>query len=115
MIAAARQRCGGYDNLRFAVSSGHDLAGVADVSCDLVLAVNVFPYLVAGGMALAARHVAEAGRVLRSGGSLVILNFIPNPTDQNRCAQSRSPMDMIVQGCSTRRFQARQQWSTMSS
>ncbi|WP_090571021.1 helix-turn-helix domain-containing protein [Belnapia rosea] len=41
--------------------------------------------------------------------------LIPNPTDQNRCAQSRSPMDMIVQGCSTRRFQARQQWSTMSS
>lgn len=49
MIAAARQRCGGYGNLRFAVSSGHDLAGVADVSCDLVLAVDVFPYLVAGG------------------------------------------------------------------
>ncbi len=40
---------------------------------------------------------------------------IPNLTDQNRYAQSRSPMDMIVQGCSTRRFQARQQWSTMSS
>ena len=49
MIVAARQRCGGYGNLRFAVSSGHDLAGVADVSCDLVLAVDVFPYLVAGG------------------------------------------------------------------
>jgi SAM-dependent methyltransferase len=73
MIAAARQRCEGYGNLRFAVSSGHDMAGVADASCDLVLAVDVFPYPVAGGMALAAGHVAEAGRVLRSGGNLVIL------------------------------------------
>jgi SAM-dependent methyltransferase len=75
MIAAARERCGGHGNLRFAIGSGHDLAGVADASCDLVLAVDVFPYLVVGGLALAARHVAEAGRVLRSRGSLVILNF----------------------------------------
>ncbi|MBL6458182.1 hypothetical protein JMJ55_22860 [Belnapia sp. T6] len=35
-------------------ASGHDLAGVADASYDLVLAVDVFPYLVAGGTALAA-------------------------------------------------------------
>jgi ubiquinone/menaquinone biosynthesis C-methylase UbiE len=75
MIAAARQRCEGYDNLRFAVGSGHDLAGVADASCDLVLAVEVFPYLGASGTALAAWHVAEAGRVLRSNGSRVILSF----------------------------------------
>jgi len=75
MIAAARQRCGGFGNLRFAVCSGHDLTGIADMSHDLVLAVDVFPYLVAGGAALAARHVAEAARVLRHGGSLVILNF----------------------------------------
>jgi hypothetical protein len=24
--------------------------------------------------------------------------FIPTPSDQNPCAQSRSPMDMILQG-----------------
>jgi hypothetical protein len=41
--------------------------------------------------------------------------LIPNPTDQNPCAQSRSPMDMMVQGCSTSLFQAWQQWSRMSS
>lgn len=75
MIATARQRCAGIGNLRFAVGSGHDLAGVADAFCDFVLAVDVFPCVVTGGAGLAARHVAEAARVLRGSGSLVILNF----------------------------------------
>jgi hypothetical protein len=35
--------------------------------------------------------------------------LIPTPSDQNPCAQSRSPMDMMVQGCSTSLFQAWQQ------
>ena len=35
--------------------------------------------------------------------------LIPSPTDQNRCAQSRKPMDMIVQGWSTSFVQASQQ------
>ena len=34
---------------------------------------------------------------------------IPNPADQDRCAQLRRPIDMIVHGWSTRRFQAKQQ------
>jgi hypothetical protein len=34
---------------------------------------------------------------------------IPTLTDQNRCAQSRSPIDMMRQGCSVRRFQWWQQ------
>ena len=75
MIAAARQRCGGAGNTRFPLLPASDLAEIADASCDLVLAVDVFPYLVAAGATLAAHHVAEAARVLRSGGSLVILNF----------------------------------------
>ena len=40
---------------------------------------------------------------------------IPTRADQNRYAQSRSPMDMMRQGCSTSLFHASQQWSTMSS
>ena len=36
---------------------------------------DVFPYLVLTGSSLAATHVAEAARVLRPGGSLVILNM----------------------------------------
>ena len=34
---------------------------------------------------------------------------IPTCIDQNPCAQSRSPMDMMRQGCSTSLFQAAQQ------
>ena len=40
---------------------------------------------------------------------------IPTRADQNRYAQSRIPMDMMRQGCSTSLFHASQQWSTMSS
>jgi len=36
-------------------------------------------------------------------------SVIPSPTDQNRCAQSRRPMDVMRQGWSMRRFQAWQQ------
>lgn len=75
MIAAARERCAGLPNVRLAVSSGRDLAGVEDDAFDLVLAADVFPYLVAAGDGLAARHVAEAARVLRPGGTLAILNY----------------------------------------
>jgi hypothetical protein len=35
--------------------------------------------------------------------------LIPNPADQDRCAQLRRPIDMIVHGWSTRLFQAKQQ------
>jgi len=41
--------------------------------------------------------------------------IIPNPTDQNLCAQSRRPMVMIVHGWLASLFQASQQWSRMSS
>ena len=75
MVEAARARCGGVPELRFAVCSGRDLAEQGDAAFDLVLAVDVFPYLVQADLALAERHVAEAARVLRPGGSLVVLNF----------------------------------------
>jgi hypothetical protein len=35
--------------------------------------------------------------------------LIPSPNDQNSCAQSRKPMDMMVQGRSMSLFQAAQQ------
>ena len=72
MIAAARQRSRNA-NVRFAVGTGRDLAGVADASVDFVLAADVFPYLVEAG--LAERHVAEMARVLRPGGAAVVLNY----------------------------------------
>lgn len=75
MIAAARERCSGLGNVRFHVSSGRDLAGFEDEGFDLALAADVFPYLVQAGGDLALRHVDEAFRVLRPGGTLAILNY----------------------------------------
>src|SRR5829696_2549163 len=42
------------------------------------------------------------------------LRLIPTSADQNPLAQSRRPMDMMVQGRSVSLFQAPQQWSTRS-
>ena len=72
MVGEARRRSG-HANARYAVGTGRDLAGVADASVDLVLAADVFPYLVEAG--LAGRHVAEMARVLRPAGAAVILNY----------------------------------------
>lgn len=72
MVEEARRRSR-RANVRFAVGTGRDLAGVADASVDLVLAADVFPYLVGAG--LADRHVAEIARVLRPGGAAAVLNY----------------------------------------
>jgi SAM-dependent methyltransferase len=52
---------------------GRRAAGLPAEAFDLVLAVDVFPYLVQAGVA--ARHVADAARLLRPGGHLGILNL----------------------------------------
>ena len=75
MIAEARARAGADARLRFEQTDGRDLALVPDASADLILAADVFPYLVMGGPELAARHVDEAARALKPGGALVILNY----------------------------------------
>ena len=72
MVAEARRR-NRQPNVRFLQGSGHDLAGVATRGFDLVLAADVFPYLVEAG--LADRHIGEIARVLRPGGAAVILNY----------------------------------------
>ena len=75
MIGLARTRHGNVANLRFMTGSGESLAPFPAGCFDLVLAVDSFPYIVQCGLDLAARHVAEARRVLREGGNLVIFNF----------------------------------------
>ena len=72
MVAEAARR-NQHANVRFLQGSGHDLAGVATRGFDLVLAADVFPYLVGAGVA--DRHIAEIERVLRPGGTAVILNY----------------------------------------
>ncbi|TNC70905.1 class I SAM-dependent methyltransferase [Rubellimicrobium roseum] len=74
MIARARETCAGLCNVALAVGNGCDLGGVTDGSVDLVLAADVFPYLVQTGEAVLRRHVEEVARVLRPGGTLAVLN-----------------------------------------
>ena len=75
LIAQARQRCAGLPNVTLVRSSGRDLAAAADATIDLVLAADVFPYLVQTGVELVDRHFDEAARVLKPAGHLLILNF----------------------------------------
>jgi hypothetical protein len=65
-------------------------------------------YLADHGLNVIAQLVAKEG----TGGNA---RLIPSPCDHDPCAQSRMPMDMMVQGRSTSLFQASQQCSTMSS
>jgi SAM-dependent methyltransferase len=75
MIAVARRRCEGLENVAFSVCTGLDLAEHATGGFDLVFAIDSFPYLVQAGMSLVGLHFAEAARVLRARGELVVLDF----------------------------------------
>ncbi len=75
MIAEARRRWAGFSNLQFEVTPGQNLAFLGAASFDLVLAIDSFPYLVQAGAAVVGAHLADAGRILRPGGALVILNL----------------------------------------
>ncbi|AUX40994.1 uncharacterized protein SOCE26_023980 [Sorangium cellulosum] len=103
MIEAARRRCAGLSNVELAVSSGVDLGDVPSARFDLVYAVDSFPYLVAAGAAAVDRHVAEARRVLRPGGELVLLNYsyrgdlARDAADVARLA-ARHGFDVLVNG-----------------
>jgi SAM-dependent methyltransferase len=75
MIAAAERRCRGLENVYLRTSSGRDLSLFADDFFDLVYAIDAFPYLHASGFDLVEKHFAEVCRVLRKGGTFVIINF----------------------------------------
>jgi SAM-dependent methyltransferase len=75
MLTAARRRCAGLPNALFLHGSGRDLSPLADSAFDLIAAVDVFPYVVSCGTEMAACHLAECHRVLKSSRSLLILNY----------------------------------------
>ena len=71
MIAEARRRHGHLGNVSFQ----HGDAELAPGSLDLVLAADVFPYLVQAGGGLAQARIRTFARLLRPGGAALILNF----------------------------------------
>ncbi len=75
MVEEARRRGAGLAGVRFEQGNGRDLAGLDDASIDLMLAVDSFPYLVRAGEDLVRSHLAEAARVLRPGGALLVFNW----------------------------------------
>jgi SAM-dependent methyltransferase len=75
MIRQARSACAPFGNVRLAQTSGRDLAPFASAWFDLVLAVDVFPYLWQTGNEVVWRNAEDAARVLRPGGTLAIFNF----------------------------------------
>ena len=75
MVAEARRRCADLPNLQFEVTPGQNLAFLHADSFDLILAIDSFPYLVQTGPDIVAAHLADATRILRPGGALVILNY----------------------------------------
>jgi ubiquinone/menaquinone biosynthesis C-methylase UbiE len=75
MIAAAKRRCARHANVRLLQTEGRDLAFCRDGSIAFLYAVDSFPYIVQCGAEMAARHFAEAARVLRTGGRFLILNY----------------------------------------
>jgi len=75
MVAEARRRNAALANVRFDRTAGRDLDAWPEGAFDLVLAVDSFPYIVQAGPDVLDRHVAGARRVLRPGGTLVVLNF----------------------------------------
>ncbi|WP_181706423.1 class I SAM-dependent methyltransferase [Chthonobacter rhizosphaerae] len=75
MVAEAKARCAGLPNATVALTDGRDLSTLDEETFDLVLAIDAFPYLVDAGGDVVARHVAEAARVLRPGGRLLVVNY----------------------------------------
>ena len=75
MINTALRRCAPLQNVRLIKGTGHDLREYGDSHFDAAIAVDTFPYLHQSGAALVSSYFAEAQRVLRPGGDLVILNY----------------------------------------
>ncbi|HWK64998.1 MAG TPA: methyltransferase domain-containing protein [Rhizobiaceae bacterium] len=75
MVDIARRRCTGLEGIDIRLVSGLGLQEFEDACFDLVIAVDTLPYLVSVGGNLAERHFADAARVLRRAGNLLVLNY----------------------------------------
>lgn len=75
MLAQARQRCEGFANVELLLGNGRDYRALPSEAFDLTLAIDTFPYLVAAGQDVTRSNLAEARRVLRPKGRLLIFNY----------------------------------------
>src|SRR5205085_2072857 len=75
MIARARRRCAGFDNVSLLVASGTSLHAFADESLDLVYAVDSLPYVHQAGPELIDAVFAEIRRVLAPRRHAAIFNL----------------------------------------
>ena len=73
MLDEAHRRAGALPNVRFELSSGRDFADIATASIDLLLTVDSLPYLAETD--LLDGLFADAARVLRPGGDLLVFNW----------------------------------------
>jgi SAM-dependent methyltransferase len=107
MIDEARRRCRDLANVTFQRCDGRDLAVFAHGSFDLILAIDSFPYLFAADPEIAAQHIRDCVRLLRSGGSLVILNFSyrgDDEADRRDMEQLAAATGFTVERLGTRDF-----------
>jgi SAM-dependent methyltransferase len=75
MVELAGRNCAGLANVAIRLSSGKDLAAIASVSADAVLAIDVFPYIVSASPALAEIFFREIARALKPRGDLLLINY----------------------------------------
>jgi SAM-dependent methyltransferase len=72
MLAEARRRCRGVSRAAFLRGNGVDLAMIETGCVDLLVAVDVFPYVPDAGRPFL---LAEVARVVRPGGHAVVMNW----------------------------------------
>jgi SAM-dependent methyltransferase len=82
MVKAARRRCAALRNVTVVKGDGRGLGGLDDGSFDVVVGVDSFPYLRQSGYELVECFFAEAARVLKPGGQLVVLNYSYSEDDE---------------------------------
>ena len=103
MIEVAMRRCAGLGNVTLTRASGRDLRDFGDESFDTAIAVDTFPYIRQSGMSLVEALFAEAARVLRPAGDLLILNYsyrddIPADIEEISKLAAGNNFDVIVNG-----------------